>query len=65
MGDGNAPGIPHLKKLAEKFGIAKSLADQIIDEVRGAINRWPQFAEKAGVSKASNTMIWKILKNGC
>jgi len=60
MGEGKAPGAAHLKKLAEKFSIAN--AGAIIDQVRTAISNWPQFADQAGVSKASRDHIAKLIK---
>jgi len=59
MGEGKAPGAEHLKKLAEKFSINN--ADSIIDQVRTAISNWPEFADKAGVGKASKEMIGKVI----
>lgn len=51
MGEGRAPGVEHLRALSKKHGLKKSEA--IIDEVRSAIARWSEFADKAGVSKKS------------
>jgi serine/threonine-protein kinase HipA len=51
MGEGRAPGIEHLAALASKHQLKKP--ERIIDEVRGAIARWPAFADEAGVSKKS------------
>jgi len=59
MGEGKTPATEHLKKLAEKFSIAN--AGAIIDQIRAAITDWPEFADKANVSKASKEMIGKVL----
>lgn len=59
MGQGKAPGVEHLRKLAEKFSI--DCADIIIDQVRAAIASWSTFADEAGVSKASRVHIGKVL----
>ena len=59
MGQGKAPGVEHLRKLAEKFSI--DCADAIIDQVHAAIASWSTFADEAGVSKASRVHIGKVL----
>jgi serine/threonine-protein kinase HipA len=51
MGEGKAPGVEQLRALAKKHDLRKSEA--IIDEVRGAVARWGEFADAAGVSKKS------------
>ncbi len=49
MGEGKNPTKEHLRKLADKFSIPTRRANQIIDEVKEAIQKWPSFAEEAGV----------------
>lgn len=51
-GEGRNPGRLHILRLAEQAGVAKREAAAIIDEVRGAVARWADFAAQAGVSKA-------------
>jgi serine/threonine-protein kinase HipA len=48
-GEGAAPGRPHILRLAEQAGIARSQAEGIIDEVRAALARWGELAAGAGV----------------
>jgi serine/threonine-protein kinase HipA len=55
MGEGKAPGLADLRKLATKHGIAA--ADSVITRVQQAIARWPLHAEVAGVTKTSANMI--------
>ena len=60
MGEGKAPGVEHLRALAKKHGIAR--AEEIIEEVRAAVNRWQSFADAVGVSKKSAKMIGSRLE---
>jgi serine/threonine-protein kinase HipA len=53
MGEGKTPGRPHLLQLAEKFGILKTKAAAILDQVAEAVGNWKLIADEAGVSKAS------------
>jgi serine/threonine-protein kinase HipA len=50
-GKGRGPVREDLMKLARSFAVKG--ADDIIDQVIMAVERWPEFAEKAGVSKNS------------
>ena len=61
MGEGKNPNLSHLLKLAEISGIDSHNALQIIDEVRSAVAKWPRFAEEAGVSITSRTLIHNTL----
>ncbi|MCD6533021.1 MAG: type II toxin-antitoxin system HipA family toxin [Deltaproteobacteria bacterium] len=51
-GEGRAPAYEHFVKLSEQFGISTKEMKKMICEVAGAVERWPEFAEKAGVSAA-------------
>lgn len=61
MGEGKRPGKEQLLKLAEKVGIAKPLANSIIEEVKDAVQKWPIHAEEAGVTKASKKIITDVI----
>ena len=63
LGEGRKPTIEHLEKLAQKYGIKEY--DEIIDEVKSAINSWSKFAKEVGVNTRSRDEIGKILKNLC
>lgn len=63
MGEGKRPGKEHLLMLATKIGIAKPLANSIIDEVKDATQHWPIHAEEAGVTKASKKIIADVITN--
>lgn len=51
MGEGLSPNKTHLLKLAETALISIKKALDIIDEVQSAVQKWPNYAEEAGVSK--------------
>lgn len=51
-GEGKNPGRSHLLRLAEQSDVSERQATGIIEEVRGAVARWKEFAVQAGVSGA-------------
>lgn len=51
------PGVKELITLAENAGIKPQKAKAIIASVAASIGRWPEFAEKAGVSDTSSRKI--------
>ena len=51
-GEGRAPAYEHFTTLAEAFSISVKEMKTMVCEVSGAVERWPEFAEKAGVSVA-------------
>jgi serine/threonine-protein kinase HipA len=57
MGEGKNPTKEHLRKLGEKHAIKKR--ETILQEVEASVQRWSEFAAKAGVS---DTMCKKIDK---
>ena len=57
MGKGKNPGIKQLLELAKISNIKKSDSLMIIDEVKSSISKWSSFAQNAGVSQNSNTLI--------
>jgi serine/threonine-protein kinase HipA len=57
MGEGKNPGISHLLKLAEIASIDSKKALEIIDQVRGAVNQWKDFARIAKVTSTSTHRI--------
>ena len=62
MGEGKSPGIAELLKLAKIANIKKANALIIIDEVKSAVNKWPQLANAAGVSNANLNLIQKAIE---
>ncbi len=61
-GNGKAPGVPDIFRVAEKSGIGKAVARRIVDEVAAAVGQWARFADEAGVSKGSMKNIAKYLQ---
>lgn len=58
-GESKSPGRTELLDLSKSFTIKKP--ERIIDEVREAVNRWPEFAEASSVPKDSILRINRIL----
>ncbi len=57
LGEGKAPSLSHMLKLAEIVSIKPKTALTIIDEVKAAVSKWDKFADKSKVSKASSKNI--------
>jgi serine/threonine-protein kinase HipA len=57
MGEGRAPGMAQLLKLGEQFSLRAR--KEILEEVATAVAAWPSFADEAGLSKASTSLIQK------
>jgi hypothetical protein len=55
LGEGRSPGAEHLRALAKKHGLKQ--ADAVIDEVRAALEQWPEYADQAGLTKKSAKLI--------
>jgi len=53
MGEGKNPGRIQLMMLADKFGIPKSTAKEILDQVFETVSKWTAFGNEAGVTKGS------------
>lgn len=62
MGEGKTPSDKHLLALAKQSQIDTGKAQTILEEVKAAVEKWPQFADEAQVSKASKGRIAKVLK---
>jgi serine/threonine-protein kinase HipA len=61
MGEGKNPAIFHLLELAKVSNIKKTDALNIINEIKLSVQRWPEFAKKAGVSHASIKLIYSSI----
>jgi serine/threonine-protein kinase HipA len=48
-GEGRAPGSDHILRLAQERDVSRAEASAIMDEVRTALDRWPDAARQAGV----------------
>ena len=60
LGEGKNPTREHLLKLAEKHQIKDGA--RIMEEVKGSIGKWREFAQRAGVSRGLILSIEKVLK---
>ena len=60
MGAGR-PTKTHLRKLGEHAGISHSLSEQIIDQTRSALSRWPHLAHTYGVSSSRIKRISSVI----
>ncbi len=58
-GEGRAPAYSHFVKLAEQHDISAKEVKSMIAEITEARDRWPEFAQAAGVSKAKINDITK------
>lgn len=58
-GQSRAPGVKELLELASEFKV--EAPENIIDQVRQAVTRWPEFAEKAEVPTETKKRIGKVL----
>jgi serine/threonine-protein kinase HipA len=63
MGSGN-PNEKHLLELAKDQGIDPRKARSILADVSAAIRRWPEFAEKTGVTNKSRANVSSLLSCG-
>ncbi len=61
MGEGKYPSQDHLQKLAARFGIGKSDAKNIIDQVYIAVINWLEHARNAGVTQKSQQNIASLI----
>lgn len=50
MGEGKNPSIDHLLKLAALADLPEQKANEIIEQVRNALNQWHTLAKQAGVT---------------
>lgn len=58
-GESAKPSAKHLLELAHYFKIKN--ANTILDTVRNTVNNWPKFADLAGVTKSSKSLIAKVI----
>ncbi|MET2832781.1 type II toxin-antitoxin system HipA family toxin [Mesorhizobium shangrilense] len=51
-GEGSNPGRQHLLAVAKGASISEQEALNVIERIRSAVDRWPRFADEAGLSRA-------------
>lgn len=54
-GEGRAPGVQHLLKLAARHTVRRP--EEVVEQVRVAVGDWTSYANSAGVSAASKQRI--------
>jgi serine/threonine-protein kinase HipA len=60
-GEGRAPGTQHMLKVAKSASIAARTAQEIIDEVRATMDRWPDFAAEADLPSSRTKELDRLL----
>lgn len=61
---GRDPGIVDMRIATREVGIEDRRTDEIVDEVRDTVLRWPTFAKEAGVSALMTKTITKAIEGG-
>ncbi len=61
LGARQSVGVDQLLQLAENEGLAKQNAQSIIEQVRGSLARWREFADQAQVPAIKAAEIGSIL----
>ncbi|MFN7025419.1 MAG: HipA domain-containing protein [Pseudorhizobium sp.] len=62
-GEGKAPGMSQLLSVSRGASISDHDAKEVIEQVRTAIDRWPEFAEKVGLSRSRTAELDSVLNN--
>jgi serine/threonine-protein kinase HipA len=60
-GEGRAPGMSHLLTVARGASISDQDAKDVIEQVRTAVDRWPQFAEEVRLSRSRSVELDEFL----
>ena len=63
MGEGRAPGLEQLLRLAQAREVDRAEATRILDQVRAAVSQWPAFAEAAGLAAKPAKAIGRVLSS--
>ncbi|MDP9791354.1 type II toxin-antitoxin system HipA family toxin [Agrobacterium tumefaciens] len=60
-GEGRNPGMSHLLAVSRGASISDQDAREVIEQVRAAVDRWPEFAEEVQLSKTRTAELDKFL----
>ena len=60
-GEGKNPGLSHLLAVSRGASIPDQDAREVIEQVRAAVDRWPQFAEEVQLSRSRTAELDKFL----
>ena len=61
LGEGRDSGEWQLRAMAAEFSVPPADVTSIIDQVRGAVDRWRDFAEDSGVGRTSRSRIGAVI----
>lgn len=60
-GEGRNPGMSHLLAVSKGASISDQDAREVIEQVRAAVDRWPEFAEEVQLSRTRTAELDKFL----
>jgi hypothetical protein len=60
-GEGRAPDLSHIRRVAAGAGLDAPAVEQVLNEVRDAVSRWMSFARTHEVRKSTRERIQKHL----
>ncbi|TRA84321.1 type II toxin-antitoxin system HipA family toxin [Rhizobium rhizogenes] len=60
-GEGRTPGMSHLLAVSKAASIPDQYAKEVIEQIREAVDRWPQFAEEVRLSRSRTAELDKFL----
>lgn len=61
VGEGRNPGVSHLLAVSRGASISDQDAREVIEQIRAAVDRWPQFAEEVQLSRSRTAELDKFL----
>lgn len=61
VGEGRNPGMSHLLAVSKGASISDQDAREVIEQVRAAVDRWPEFAEEVQLSRTRTAELDKFL----
>ncbi len=64
MGERKAPTAAHMHKVADAAGLARQVADRIVEQTREAFRRWPEIAAAGGVTDSTTAEIGRVIGAG-
>ncbi len=62
LGERSRAGLPELERLAASEGIERADCREIVDAVRAALARWPEFAAAAGLPERESAEIGAVIQ---
>jgi serine/threonine-protein kinase HipA len=62
MGEGRKPTVQHLRKLGITAGLSKGFVEDVIEQVKGALDLWVVLSKEYGITKLVRNNISKIIE---